>query len=92
MRKDIVQIENITIEELTEIISEKALQKLESLIKSIHVDEELLTRAQTSELLKVNFTTLWKWTKAGKIHSYGLGNRVYYKRGELMKAVISLNK
>ena len=54
-------------------------------------DEELLTRAETTEFLKINSTTLWHWTKKGKVTAYGIGNRVYYKRGELKKALIQIN-
>jgi len=41
--------------------------------------ETLMTRTETAKYLKVNCTTLWHWTKKGKLKAYGLGNRVYYK-------------
>ena len=88
IKKEVVHIENISIEELTEIISEKLVKKL----IVAQNDEELLTRIETAQFLKVNFTTLWSWTKKGKITAYGIGNRVYYKRGEIMKALVILNK
>lgn len=40
----------------------------------------LLTRQETAELLKISLTSLWKWTDSGKLRSYGLGNRRYYKK------------
>ena len=52
--------------------------------------EELLTRSETSSLLKVNLSTLWNWTKNGRLKSYGIGNRVYYKRHEVMQSIINL--
>ena len=51
----------------------------------------LLTRAEASNLLKINITTLHNWTKKGNIIAYGIGNRVYYKRGELMGSLIRIN-
>lgn len=94
VKRELIQIENISVEELTEIIAEKLVNKLEAkfaILISKQSDEELLTRAETAEILKINFTTLWKWTKKGKITAYGIGNRVYYKRGELKKALIQIN-
>ena len=76
------------------IISEKLVDKLEKRIANLisnQSDEELLTRAETAEFLKINSTTLWHWTKKGKVTAYGIGNRVYYKRGELKKALIKIN-
>lgn len=52
--------------------------------------EELLTRTETAELLKINISTLSNWTKQGKLKSYGIGNRVYYKRSEIMQSIIEL--
>jgi len=92
MDKKIVQIESANIEELTNIISEKLLEKLEKRITVLiekTADDELLTREETAQLLKVSLTTLWNWTKKGKIPAYGIGNRVYYKRGEIMNALVS---
>ena len=44
---------------------------------------ELLTREETAEYLKISLTTLWHWSKKGILPSYGIGNRVYYKRTEI---------
>lgn len=82
IKKEVVQIENISIEELTEIIAEKLVDKLEMKIATLisnQSDNELLTRTETAKILKVELTTLWSWTKKGKITAYGIGNRVYYK-------------
>ena len=92
--KEIVQIENISVDELTELIAEKLAEKLEkriSVLISNQNDEELLTRAETAELLKIDPSTLWHWTKKGKIIAYGIGNRVYYKRGEILKALVQFS-
>lgn len=37
-------------------------------------------------------STLWKWEKEGKIQSYGIGGKRYYKRSELMEALTKLKK
>ena len=91
MDKQIVQIESITVSELTDLIAEKILEKLEKRIAAFvekSSDDELLSREETVKLLKINSTTLWNWNRKGKIIAHGIGNRVYYKRGEIMKALI----
>lgn len=95
IKKEVIQVENISVEELTEIIAEKLVDKIETRIAMLiskQNDEELLTRTETAKILKVELTTLWSWTKKGKITAYGIGNRVYYKRGEIMKSLIILNR
>lgn len=49
--------------------------------------EKLLTRQETAELLKISLTSLWKWTDKGKLRSYGLGNRRYYKKSEVLESL-----
>lgn len=34
--------------------------------------------------------TLWKWEKAGKIKSYGIGGKRFYKRSELTEAITEM--
>ena len=52
---------------------------------------DLLTRQQVAEMLSINLSTLHYWTKQGKLTSYGIGNRVYYKRSEIEQAIVPLN-
>ncbi|MFT7351761.1 MAG: hypothetical protein ACI9XR_001520 [Flavobacterium sp.] len=82
-------LNGITIEQLAE-----ALKPLLIELKQLSEKEnepELLTREQTCTLLSINKTSLWKHSKSGKLKSYGLGNRVFYKKSELLDAVKPLN-
>lgn len=95
VEKKIVTIENISVDELTEIIAEKLVDKLEKRIATIlsaQNDEELLTREETAKLLRVDSSTLWHWTNKGKITAYGIASRRYYKRGEILKALVQLKR
>ena len=74
------------LEQLIKKIVEDALCNL-----PIHNPDELLTREQACLLLKINKTSLWKWTKKGKIIAYGIGNRVLYKKSELMESLVRIN-
>lgn len=53
---------------------------------------ELLTRAETSEMLKCDLSTLHNWCKKGKLIPYGIGNRVYFKRSDIEKALTPFGK
>jgi len=87
-----IQLIQLTPNELQNAIIEEINQKFEELKTSFQTKEptELLTRSETSKLLKVNLTTLWNWTKQGKLVSYSIGNRVYYKRSEVLQSLIEL--
>ncbi|MDD3004262.1 helix-turn-helix domain-containing protein [Flavobacterium sp.] len=93
--RELIQIENISVEELTEIIADKLADKIETSIEkllSMQNDEELLTREETAKLLRIDSSTLWHWTNKGKIKVYGIASRRYYKRGEIMKALVELKR
>ncbi len=95
LERELVQIENISVDELVDIIAEKLVDKLEKRIATLiskQNDEELLTREETTKLLKIDSSTLWHWTNKGKIKVYGIASRRYYKRGEIMKALVELKR
>ena len=56
------------------------------------LEPELMTRDEVCKMLSFNKTSLWKHTKSGKLKSYGIGNRVLYKRSEVIQAVKPINK
>lgn len=86
-------IHNISSEELVQEMTSIIRKELEELKDSFQPKEpeEYLTRKETAALLKINITTLYNHTKTGKLKSYGLGNRVYYKRSEIESRIIPLN-
>ena len=87
-----IQLIQLTPNELQNAIIEGMNQKFEELKTSFQPKEpvELLTRAETSSLLKITLTTLWNWSKQGKVVSYSIGNRIYYKRSEVLQSLIEL--
>lgn len=52
---------------------------------------DLLTRDEVCKLINLNKTSLWKHTRSGRLKSYGIGNRVLYKRAEVLEAVKPIN-
>lgn len=77
-------------EELKDLVG----KSLEEVIKNNSLtqppNQELLTREETCKLLKVDSSTLWRWTNKGKIIAYGIGSRRFYKKEELLESLIKL--
>ena len=88
-----IMLYNLTPTDLEDLIRKVVREQMEEFKKNVPTEnpDELLTRAEACALLKINITTLHNWTKKGKIIAYGIGNRVYYKRGELMGSLIRIN-
>ncbi|MCL6264914.1 helix-turn-helix domain-containing protein [Flagellimonas myxillae] len=89
-------MKNLKFEDLpnaTEVILGK-LYHLEKELVSIKenfqpkVPVELMTRQETADYFKVDMSTLYNWTKKGKLIAYGIGGRVYYKRSEIMSGIV----
>lgn len=92
--KTIVEIENVSVDELVATITGEVLNGLEIRLEQLQQkkhQEQLLTRTETAKYLKVDISTLWNWTKKGKLKAYGIGNRVYYKKNEIDEALIRIN-
>lgn len=84
-----------TPEELAELIHEKVKSHFQNLKKEIadkKANDELLTREETCKFLQIDSSTLWNWTNKGKVQAYGIGNRRYYKRSELLDCLTLLKK
>lgn len=80
-------LNGITLEQLAEAL--KPL--LQSVSSEQQTENVLLTREQVCKLLTINKTSLWKHTKSGRLKSYGIGNRVFYKRNEVLDSITPLN-
>ncbi len=82
----------ITPEELRQIIKEVIREELIANNILVNQGENVfLTREETCSILKINKSSLWKWTKMGKLISYGIGNRVLYKKNEVIESIIRIN-
>ena len=55
-------------------------------------NDKLLTRAETAKMLSVSLVTLWDWTKKDLIPAYLIGNKVRYKKSEVLEALQKMNK
>ena len=88
-----VKIVQCTTEELKALIHESVKTALAQLKRSLAQDpsKKLLTRKEVCTLFSINLSTLWAWTKKGKLPCHRLGNRVYYKLEEVEKCLTKSN-
>ncbi|MBG6062790.1 putative DNA-binding transcriptional regulator AlpA [Flavobacterium sp. CG_9.1] len=83
-----IYLNGITLQELVDALY--PLLQLKQVEQPVPLND-LLTRKEVCELLSINFSTLWKHTKSGKLHSSGIGNRVFYSRAQVLEAVKPIN-
>ena len=95
MRRNSILLQELSVDELQQLIGttvKKSLSELQKEIQSEKFSEELLTRDQACNFLKIDSSTLWAWTNKGKVKAYGIGARRYYKRSELLHDLAQLKK
>jgi len=87
-----ILLQNLSRHDLTQLIKEIVRSQLEDFKETLntHNPDELLTREETYNFLKIDSSTLWHWTNKGKVIAYGIGNRRYYKKEELLNSLIQL--
>ncbi len=81
----------LTVGELKQIINECLATDL-SINENIQEDETLLKREDVAEYFQVCVDTITDWTNDGKLIKYTIGNRTYYKKHEVIAALICHKK
>lgn len=81
-------LNGITLEQLAEALAPLLQPQSVALLEP---KNEFIKREEACELLSINLSSLWKHTKSGKLKSYGIGNRILYKRCEVLEAVKPIN-
>lgn len=82
-------LNGITVEQLAEAL--KFLLQNSTGNQETQLENDFITREEVCKLLSFNLTSLWKHTKSGRLKSYGIGNRILYKRSEVLLAVRPIN-
>lgn len=93
--KNVVQLENIDATAFkNDIISGviSALKNNANLSLLTEQSDQLLTREETAKLLSVSLVTLWDWTKKDIIPAYRIGNKIRYKKSEVLKSLHQKNQ
>ena len=95
METNAILLQELLIEQLQQLIGtsvKNGIQELQKELQTKDNSEELLSRDETCQFLKVDSSTLWAWTNQGKVNAYGIGARRYYKRSELLECLTLLKK
>jgi hypothetical protein len=87
--KNSVLLENVNSEEFAKLITEEIKIQLNILKKElgVHKSEELLTRDEACEFLKINSSTLWSYTNKGRLKALGIGARRYYLKSQILESL-----
>lgn len=91
---DAILVNGVTPQQLTETILKGVETQIDDLKKNFTTKDidSFLTRAEVSELLKINLATVYNWTKNGTLKAYKMGNRTYYSRKEIEETLFNSNK
>jgi hypothetical protein len=95
MSKNSILLETLSVEQLQQLIGTSVKDGILELQKELQTKsntEELLTREEACRFLRIDSSTLWAWSSQGRVKSYGIGARRYYKRSELLESLILLKK
>ncbi|SNB29799.1 conserved hypothetical protein [Flavobacterium psychrophilum] len=88
MNTQTFQMINLSVNDLTDLIKNcisTELQKIVSLTTQTPKSEpEILTREEVKDLLKVSFTSLWKYNKQKTLIARKANGKVFYMRSDVM--------
>jgi excisionase family DNA binding protein len=83
----------VSLQQLAEAVAPAIASLLQpQVVQQLEPLNEFISRDEVCKILKFNKVTLHKHTKTGRLKAYGIGNRVLYKRSEVLEAVKPLNK
>jgi transcriptional regulator with XRE-family HTH domain len=72
METKIIQIQDVTVEELAEAISEKLMTKVKLFLNQVEESKDhdtYLTREEAAQYFSISLGTLWSWTKKEMLKS-----------------------
>lgn len=81
--------------ELQSIVNNAVEEKLQSFVTQLPKEpkgKEVLNRKEAAELFSVSTVTIWDWCNKSILHPYKVGNRVFFKRSELMEVMEASNR
>jgi len=84
-----ILLHELTLDELTERVSDKVVEKVRPLFPSKE-NQEYITRQETAKFLRISLPTLRAWTISGRLKSYRIGSRVRYRKSEVIASLKEL--
>ena len=93
MKTNLIQIENINVEDFKNEIIKGVMTALKgSENQSQNNSEIILSREEAAKLLSISLVTLWDLTRKDKIAAFRIGNKVRYKKSDVLKALTQKNQ
>ncbi len=92
--KKIFQIDGISSIEFKDEITSIIRAELKNLSENSTTKQtiDFITRQETAEILNVSLSTLLNWRKAGIITAYRIGNKIRYKKSEILDSLTKINQ
>jgi len=92
MKTKTIEINEISVDELADKVADKLLIKIKDFIQiESKKTDLLLTRKEVSAYFKISVVTVHEWTKKRRLHPYKVGNRVFYKKQEILELINQSN-
>ena len=81
-----VQITEVTVDELADAVADKLMFKIENYLKELSKkqNDEILTRQEVADYLRINLVTIHSWNKHGILNPIRMGNRIFYKKQDIL--------
>lgn len=90
---NILQLENTNAIDFKNEIVKDVVAALKGFANTLQPEnEKILTREETAEMLSISLVTLWDWTRKNIVPAYRIGNKVRYKKSEVLEALKKMNK
>jgi hypothetical protein len=87
MESKIIELRQISLDELRNVISESVRIEIANLKNSIGNNKEFLNRDEVAQLLHISLVSLNTYSKEGLLQSYKIGGRILYKKEEVLSTL-----
>jgi len=82
------QMINVSLNDLTELIKNAISTEIQKVVSQTtqpqKTETEILTREEVKNLLKISYTSLWKYNKAKTLVAKKVNGKVFYMRQDVM--------
>lgn len=94
MKTNLIQIETTNADDFKNEIISGVITALKGYGDLSQKDnsEIILSREEAAKLLKISLVTLWDMTRKDKIPAFRIGNKVRYKKSDVLNALTQKNQ
>ncbi|MDR7672677.1 helix-turn-helix domain-containing protein [Riemerella anatipestifer] len=83
----VTQVQGVTANELIKAIATAVKKELQAPDPQHEDTNNLMQKKEVAEMLRVSLMTINNWTQKGLLTSYRIGNRVVYKKDEVLQSL-----